>query len=319
MYEIIVSVILGVIQGISEFLPISSTAHLLISGNILSGGYDLGLSTSNFIQFGTLIAILVFYRGEINSLFVNLYINLTNPRQFNRFIDTNKKWLVSTTQNNLTQKDKYDIILLQLIIATIPLIISALFLRNLIENLRNDLRYIAMFLIFGGILITFAEIIYRLISKKTNNNDELFSLKQVLIIGVFQAFAIFPGVSRSGSTLAGALLTGRNRKEGVYFSFLLSIPAILLVSLYDSVKVLLELLRGNINFFPSASGLVIVNNSSFSLSLVSLIVAFATSYFVGIWCLRWLLKYLSKNDSKVFIYYRIIIAILILIGFYYFK
>lgn len=325
MYELFVSVCLGIIQGITEFLPISSTAHLRVFASFFSSGGDIGLEASNFIQFGTLLAILTFYKIELGIIFNNIKLNLTNFRQFQRFLLNTTNWLKGVKSLNLSVKDKYDIIISQLFFATIPLVFVALIFRKIVEQLRADILNIAIFLVLGGVLVGACEIVYY-IRKKTNKstadsllslkNEEgsessVFNLKQVMIIGLFQSLAVFPGVSRSGATLAGALLTGKNRKDGVYFSFLLSIPAILLVSIYDLFKILIEVTKGDINILPILSGLNYVESGVFSLSVLSLIAGLLSAYFVGLLCLKWLLKFLSTNDSKVFLIYRIIFALLI--------
>lgn len=312
--EIFFSVIIGTIQGIAEFLPISSTAHLLIGSKLLVNK-DIGLATSNVIQFGTLVAILHFYKLEIGLIWKNIILNITNNRQLKRFFLLNKNWFSGGLKElTLSSKDKYDIIIGQLFVGSIPVILSALIFRKQIEFLRSNLLYIAFFLIAGGFLITVSELWYHRQTKQkseiVNNipNNEIFTLKQVLTIGIFQAFSILPGMSRSGSTLAGALFTGRKRSEGVNFSFLLAIPALMLASIFDIIKVFVEFKNGNILFEKS-----IISGNEIHLSVIAIFIGFMVAWFVGEITLRWLLKYLSSYDSRYFIIYRLLLAVLIII------
>ena len=133
---------------------------------------------------------------------------------------------------------------------------------------------------------------------------------EVILVGIFQSLAIFPGMSRSGSILAGSLFLGRDRAESVRFAFLLSIPAIFLSGIWDMVKMILDLFTGKITLLPSvnfASGLEV------KLSLLTVVVSFVFSYFAGLLSLKWLLKFLSSNTNSRFIIYRLILGLCLII------
>jgi undecaprenyl-diphosphatase len=326
-YEVLVGIVLGIVQGFTEFLPISSTAHLLLVSRLTSNGKDLGVSASNFIQFGTLVSILIYYKKELSVILQNLKLNLTSLRQLKRFFQNTNDWLNNKKDFNTT-KDYYDVVISQLIIATLPLIFFALLLRKYVESFRDSYLIISGFVLFGTLLIFLGEYFsnrVKTVNFEENNHLEdrksvVFSLKQVLIVGFFQSLAIFPGVSRSGSTLSGALLTGSKRKDGVYFSFLLSIPAIFLASLYDFIKIIISFFENEINFWPSFTGLVYsTDNKFFYLSLFTLLISTVVSYYVGLICLKWLLKYLSDNPANIFIKYRLFLAFILLITFFILK
>jgi undecaprenyl-diphosphatase len=305
--ELVLSVVLGIVQGITEFLPISSTAHLLLTSEILTGGRDIGLTASNVIQFGTLIAILRYYWGDIKSLLSRLWVIIFKNEQRKRFISHVSLWWNNQLEGQVNQDMHDDVTLVQLVIATLPIIVFALLARRVVENLRDNLLFVALFLILGAILITAAEIRAKKSTKQHKN--AILGRMEVLLIGLFQCFAVFPGMSRSGSTMAGALFLGRPRSQSVRFSFLLSIPALGLSSVYDLIKAVSDFLKGSTFLLPVSSNWT---QSSVQLSVLGLFVAFVVAYFVGIASLRWLLRYIGTNDSRWFITYRIILASLII-------
>jgi undecaprenyl-diphosphatase len=310
LFETIIAIVLGGVQGITEFLPISSTAHLYLVSKFLINK-DIGLNTSNIIQFGTLIAIIQYFWLDLKSLFTS-FIKLFRISSLKNFINDVRIWIKSNPSNtNSSTKvsDDYfnNITLAQVIIATIPIIIFALLMRNVVESLRENILNIALFLILGGIVIGISELLHKFNKRKKDHT--IMSIQEVLIIGLFQSIAVFPGISRSGSTLAGALILGRNRNQSVRFSFLLSIPALGLASFYDLIKIGLEIINGKVSIFPMRHALT---DSNVHLSLAALLLGFAVAYIVGLLSLKWLLRYLSRNDSRWFIFYRLILAALII-------
>lgn len=310
--ELILSFILGVIQGITEFLPISSTAHLLIFSEYITKGV-LPLTTSNIIQFGTFIAILQYFWEDISKLFKHLIKIIKSKNLKIDFVNNIKTWINDPNQIfDLLAKN--DILLFQLSIATIPVVVTALLTRNFLENSRNNLYLVAIFLTLGGVLIIYGELMH--IKKIPLKKSKQMTLKETIIIGLFQSLSVFPGISRSGSALAGGLFLGRDRQESVRFSFLLSIPALGLASLYDLIKGVMEIKNGNIPFLPSN---VALNNlekgSQINLSLISIIASAVVAYLIGLLCLKFLLRYLAKNNSKVFIFYRIFLCFFIILTY----
>jgi undecaprenyl-diphosphatase len=303
--EIILSLILGVVQGITEFLPISSTAHLLLIGKYLTKG-SISLTASNVIQFGTFIAIVQYFWNDIKMLNKHILFRLKNLKSLKDYFINSRNWIKEPNQI-FDSIAKQDIILSQLILASIPLLISALTLRKLVENLRDNLYYVAVFLTLGGILIVYSELMH--IKKINLKKSKTMSFKEVLFVGFFQSLAVFPGISRSGSAMAGGLFLGRNREESVRFSFLLSLPALGLASIYDLVKISQDFKNGFVPILPSIDAW---KSGHISLSIISIILAFIVAYIVGLVTLKFLLKYLAKNDSKIFVVYRIILTIFII-------
>ncbi len=195
MTDYFLSFLLGLIQGLTEFLPISSSAHLLFPTLIFETN-DLGLSFDIAVHAGTLIAVIFFFRNEIKCMF--------------------KSITTSDTSQNDYRKLTY-----MLIIATIPIVMAGLGFSDFIEDRIFSVSSIAIAnLIFAIILFV--------VFLNRNENLSIFeiSFKAALLIGFFQCFALIPGASRSGMAITGALLIGLNLKDASKFTFLLSIPTI---------------------------------------------------------------------------------------------
>ena len=196
MSDLFLSFILGLIQGLTEFLPISSSAHLLFP-SLLFGTNDLGLSFDIAVHAGTLVAVIYYFRSELTSMTVAV---LTN------------------TENVLGHRK----LSYQLILATLPIVFFGLFASDLVNNNRDSLENIALAnIIFAALLL--------LAYKFSSRSKELIQLSVLaaIFIGFFQVFALFPGASRSGIAITAALLIGLNLKDASRFAFLLAIPTIL--------------------------------------------------------------------------------------------
>jgi len=206
----------------------------------------------------------------------------------------------------------------QLIIATLPIVVFGFWLQDFAQYLRANLLNVAGFLFLGSILMCSSELFRsKLSAKPTKNkasqhpnanqnqvNFSNFTFIDSLIIGFFQALAIFPGMSRSGSTLSGALILNKDRYQSINFSFFLSIPAIFLASVNDLVK-LFFVNTSSFYWFPSKQGWT---DSAINLSVLTLVVALIASYTFGIIFLNWLLKFLKNHSNLVFVVYRILLA-----------
>ena len=196
MSDLFLSFILGIIQGLTEFLPISSSAHLLFP-SLVFGSNDLGLAFDISVHVGTLLAVIYYFRDDILAMTKSLF------------------------QSNSSLAEERGLALL-LIIATIPIVLAGFFGSDLININRTNISSIAyMNLIFAGFL--FIAYFYSSASKT------LLELTVVgaLFIGLFQVFALLPGASRSGTAMTAALFIGLNLKDASKFAFLLSIPTIL--------------------------------------------------------------------------------------------
>jgi undecaprenyl-diphosphatase len=265
MEEIIKAIVLGIVQGLTEFLPISSTAHLRIVP-ALFGWEDPGAAYSAVIQIGTMLAVVIYFFKDLLKISSKVVMNLKN-KKFITDYESKLGWYI--------------------IIGTIPIIIFGLLLENLIENEFRSLYVISFSLIFFAIILGIAE----KLSKKNLDLKDI-TLGKALIVGFAQALALIPGASRSGVTITGGLFAGFNREAAARFSFLLSVPAVLLSGLYEFYKIL-----------P-----VLTDQSA-----LSLIVATVTSFLSGILAIELLLRYLRTHSTFVFVLYRIALGILLLV------
>ena len=272
--SIIEAIILGIIQGFSEFLPISSTGHLTIFGrmfNLISEeNPQAWTSFIAVIQLGTLVAILIYFWKDIwHIVTAFLKENVGSRQKFSsQSLDSKMGWYI--------------------IIGTIPIVTFGLGFKDIIEGtLTKNLVVIACSLILLAIILAYAE-------KKAKFKKEMkdLSVFDSIIIGIAQAMALIPGSSRSGTTITGGLFMGLTRESAARFSFLLSIPSVFasgMLELYEQIK------------FIDQSG------------VVNLIIATIVSGISGYAAIDFLLKYLRKNTTFVFIYYRIALGILILV------
>ena len=219
MNDILLSFFLGIVQGLTEFLPISSSAHLLLP-SLIFGSNDLGLSFDIAVHAGTLVAVIYFFRKEIVLMTRSILIN----------------------DDSLIVHRKLAI---HLIVATIPVIFAGLIFSNLIEQRIFSISSIAISNLFFAVILLFA-----FLTRKSNKNLVQLTLYGALFIGIVQCFALIPGASRSGTAITAALLIGMNLKDSSKFSFLLGIPTILgaLVLLIIEIQTL-DIIYNPINLF----------------------------------------------------------------------
>ena len=272
--NILEAIILGILQGFTEFLPISSTGHLTVAGKLMglisAEAPEQWTSFIAVIQLGTLVSILIYFRKDLWNIFSGfLKENFKERKSFsNQGFNSRTGWLI--------------------IIGSIPVVIIGILFKDIIEgSLTKDLYVISGSLIGLAVILAIAEK-----TAKLNKEIKDISVINVLLIGIAQAFALIPGSSRSGTTITGALFVGLNRESAARFSFLLSVPAILgsgLLQLYEALEFI---------------------NSSMAVNLIISTIVSGISGYVAI---DFLLKYLRKNTTFIFIWYRIALGIIILI------
>jgi undecaprenyl-diphosphatase len=261
---ILQSVILGLIQGITEFLPISSSGHLIIIP-WLFGWSKHTLSFDVMLHWGSLFAILVYFRNDWSKLLKEGFWSL-RERSLRGPMERKLIWFI--------------------IIATIPAAIFGIIFEDKAESIFRNPLLIAGALGLFGIIIYFAE---RLGKKKRTIQD--LSIKDTILIGLAQALAIIPGVSRSGATMGEGLFLNLKRDQAARFSFLLSAPLIFGAGLVELRKIL----QGTCNASP-----------------IPLILGFIASFISGIISIHFLLGFLKRNSFNIFVVYRLIFALLII-------
>ena len=210
------ALVLGIVQGLTEFLPISSTAHLRIIPNLL-GWQDPGTEFSAVIQLGTLQAVILYFWNDVISLSRAAMVSLWNRNLFETS-ESKLAWSIAT--------------------GTIPVVVAGLVFKDIIKTDARELWLVGTALIILSIGLYAAERFSQL-----NRQIGELNFLQIQLIGITQALALIPGCSRSGSTIMGGLIVGLKREEAARFSFLLGIPAILGSGIYE----LAELLETGIN------------------------------------------------------------------------
>jgi undecaprenyl-diphosphatase len=268
------AILLGIIQGLSEFLPISSTGHLTLAGkllNLISEEHpEHWTAFIAVIQLGTLLAVLVYFWKDLIAIIKDFFQdNLVKPVKYSeQKINSKLGWLI--------------------IIGTIPVVVIGLLFKDAIEGvLTKNLYVIAASLIILALILALAEKIAKF--RKDLENITIFDS---IIIGTAQALSLIPGSSRSGTTITAGLFVGLNREAAARFSFLLSVPAVLAsgaLQLYEAVKFIDQTMAVNI------------------------IVATIVSGISGYLAIDFLLKYLKKNTTFIFVYYRLALGVFILI------
>ena len=259
-------VIYGLIQGLTEFIPVSSTAHLKVISFFL-GIDDPGPSLSAIIQLGSVFALIWYFRKDI----------------FKKRSQSLSKFLNYLFNQRLIRS---------ILIATTPIVLLGgsvkLFIPNFFDNVLRSNLSIALVSIFMGMFMYLADK-----SKKGSINLKNYSLSNSFLIGISQAFAIFPGVSRSGVTISTALISGWERADAAKFSFLLGMPAITLAAIVEIISSFNGF--ATFNVFPLVVGLI-------------------TAFLSSLFAIDFLIKFFSSNGLKLFIIYRIIFGVVILLN-----
>ncbi len=261
-------IILAIIQGIAEFLPISSSAHLIIfrdlfgiGANSVSG--DLALAFDIALHFGTLLAIAIYFFKDFWNMVLSGLTKGTKTKEGRLF------WYV--------------------VVATIPAAIVGVLFESVIENaIRNNFVLIGSSLIIMGIIIYLAD----KLSKEMKTLDEM-SFKDAFLIGCSQVFALIPGFSRSGTTIAAARGLKLNREDAAKFSFYLSAPVVLgavVLSIFDSTTM-----------------------TAITTHLSIFIVGVGVSFVSGLLCIEFLLRYIKKHDFKLFMWYRVVLGVIVIL------
>lgn len=274
--SIIESIILGIVQGLTEFLPVSSSGHIAIVNSILNTGFDNdGYVLMNIVLHGaTASSILYVFRNDLYKIFSGLFSNDKKQIYFSYTI----------------------------LISMIPAIIIGLFFEDLIKELFSgenkflkDLigqDYI-LFLVGSMLLITASLLFLADKSRPSNKNITFFTS---LIIGFAQAIAILPGISRSGSTIATSVLLGIDKKESARFSFLMSVPLILGLMMREIYSL-------------STSQYLLTTSPIHNINYLDLVIGFFTAFIVGIFACKWMINLVKNSQLKYFSYYCILVGI----------
>ncbi len=265
--KIIETIILGIVQGIAEFLPISSSAHLIIFRDVFGIGSfvtgDMELSFDIALHFGTFLAILVFFFKDFWKMFIKGFTKGTKDP------DGKMMWMI--------------------VVATIPAAIFGVLFEDVITDLvRTNYALIAICLAIMGIIIKYCD--------KLNEESRSFkdmSFRDALLVGCAQVCALIPGFSRSGTTISMARVLKINRSDAARFSFYLSAPVVL-------GAVAIKVLKGEM------ISLITYDPKTFIIGVV-------ISFVSGLLCIKFLLNYIKKHDYNIFMWYRLLMALIVLV------
>ncbi|MGM7667317.1 undecaprenyl-diphosphate phosphatase [Microbacterium sp. A93] len=267
------AIILGLVQGLTEFLPVSSSAHLRIVGEFLPGASDPGAAFTAITQIGTELAVLIFFWKDVVRIISRWFGSLTGKVD-RHDPDARMGWLI--------------------IIGSIPIGVAGLLFEESIDTSFRSLWIVATTLIVFGLLLAVADSL----GKQTKPLEKL-TLRDGVLYGLAQMMALIPGVSRSGGTITMGLALGYTREAAARYAFLLAVPAVFASGFYKLFKALSD--PGQASVYGMGE------------TLVATLVAFVIGYLI----IGWLMRYITTNSFKPFVWYRIGLGLLlyILLGF----
>jgi len=257
------AIVLGIVQGLTEFLPISSTGHLRIVP-AFAGWDDPGAAFTAVTQLGTMAAVLLYFRHDLWRILI-AWVRSLGDREVRRTLDARLGWFI--------------------VLGTIPIGVFGLVFNNQIEDSARDLYLIGTMLIVLGLLLLLAEHV----ATRTRQVEDL-TARDAAIIGCAQALALVPGVSRSGSTITAGLFLGLDRPAAARYSFLLSVPAVVLSGLFE------------LRHIGDGDG------AGAGATLIAVVMAFI----VGYASIALLLRYLATHSTVVFVIYRVVLGSLVI-------
>jgi len=260
------AIVLGIVQGLTEFLPISSTGHLRIVPSFL-GWEDPGAAFTAVVQLGTMAAVLLYFREDLIRI-ARAWLDSVRDRGRRRDLDARLGWYI--------------------VLGTIPIGVFGVLFKDQIENGARDLYLI------GTALIVFGLIMYVADHMATRRRQiEQVETKDGFWVGMAQALALIPGVSRSGATITAGLFLGLDRAAAARFSFLLSVPAVVLSGLFELAS-------------------IIHDDEGQHVGAGSLVVATSLAFVVGYASIAFLLRYLTTHTLSVFVAYRVVLGAIVL-------
>ncbi|MDF2568883.1 MAG: uppP [Sporomusa sp.] len=263
MSDNMIAVIIGIVEGLTEFLPISSTGHMILVGSFLGFEGEKASVFEVFIQLGAILSVFILYRDK--------FFAMLRPKSINIY------------GGGLTA--------MHVFAGIIPVMGVGFLLHKAIKTYLFSPYTVIIGLVAGAILMLVAE-------KNTNRPQtrdvDNMTIKQAFLVGLFQILSLWPGFSRSGSTIAGGLFLGMSRKAAAEFSFIIAVPLMLVACIYDLMKIWNSL-----------------STNDFTMLAIGFVVAFITAYISIVWFLR----FLNSSTLASFAYYRFVVAGL---SYYYF-
>ena len=271
------AVILGLVQALTEFLPVSSSAHVRVVGELMNPGEDPGAAFTAIIQLGTETAVLIYFWKDITRI-IGRWFKALAGRIPHSDPDVRMGWLV--------------------ILGSIPIGVLGLLFESQIDYSLRNLYITATMLILFGVLLGFAD----RFAPQRKQLDQL-SVRDGILFGLAQALALIPGVSRSGGTITAGLLMGYTRKAAARYAFLLAIPAVFASGLYKAAKEVPVLFTAEGRAVAAAAG---------EPSLLAIAVSTAVAFVVGFAVIVWFMRIIENHSYLMFVVYRVVAGLLLL-------
>jgi undecaprenyl-diphosphatase len=260
--ENLIAVIIGIVEGVTEYLPVSSTGHMILAGSLVGFEGEKASVFEVFIQLGAILSVLFLYREKFS--------NMLRPRKFNIY------------SGGLSIQ--------HVLAGIVPVMGIGYLLHKNIKELFSP-GVVIIGLVVGAIFMLAAE---KMAKRPITTNVDNITMQQAFFVGLFQVLALWPGFSRSGSTISGGLLLGMSRSAAAEFSFIIAVPLMAVACIYDFLKVWDKLNIADMEMFA-----------------IGFFVAFVVAYISVVWFIR----FLNKSTLASFAYYRFVIAAL---SYYYF-
>ena len=256
MHDVFIAVVVGIVEGLTEFLPVSSTGHMILAEDLLGFHGEAASVFAVFIQLGAILSVAFLYRDK--------YLKLMNPADWFRKTPGLTVWHIAA--------------------GIVPVAAVGFLAHGIIKRHLFSSFTVIIGLVLGALLMLAAEKCGR---KPETTDVEQMTIKQALIVGLFQILSLWPGFSRSGSTISGGLFFGLDRKTAADFSFIIALPLMTMACVYDLAK-----------SWSRLSG------ADFQMIAIGFVVSFFVAYLSVIWFLR----FLNRSTLASFAYYRILLA-----------
>lgn len=271
------AVVLGLVQALTEFLPVSSSAHVRVVGELMNPGQDPGAAFTAIIQLGTEAAVLIYFWNDITRI-IGKWFKALAGKVPHSDPDVRMGWLV--------------------ILGSIPIGVLGLLFESQIDHSLRNLYITATMLIVFGVLLGFAD----RVAPQRKELKEL-TVRDGILFGLAQALALIPGVSRSGGTITAGLLMGYTRQAAARYAFLLAVPAVFASGLYKAAQEVPVLLTADGRAAAAAAG---------EPSLLAIVVATAVAFAVGYAVIVWFMRLIENRSYLLFVIYRIVAGLVLL-------
>lgn len=273
MGDVVIAIILGIVEGLTEYIPVSSTGHMILVGNWLGFDGPRAGVFEVFIQLGAILSVLVIYKEK----FIRMCLQYRCWHLLKR-----ENWFRNDTGLTLAH----------VAAGIVPVMIIGFLAHHAIKTYLFSPGTVIIGLVIGGLFMLVAE---RAGLRTVCRDVEKMTIMQAFLVGAFQIFSLWPGFSRSGSTISGGLFLGLSRKTAADFSFIIAVPVMIMACFYDLIK-----------------SWSLLNRSD----LLMIAVGFMTAFVVAYISVLWFLKFLNKSSLASFAYYRFVVA-LVSIGYFY--